>query len=135
MLVVLVPVALVQIKLARLRDGMERLVNDAFVAKRLVVVAFVEVTLVKTPVDGVVLPMAMLLSAPDVIAAASIDPVESIVKPFTTIASEMELFGSVRLPVTARFVLVVFVPVAFPHSIPEGAIVPTERFPNWAFVA
>jgi hypothetical protein len=63
------------------------------------------------------LPMASvtppLPSVPELMAEALILPVESIVRPFTTMASVTELLGNERPPVTARFVVVTDVPVAF----------------------
>ena len=74
-LVVFVPVAFVQVRpvSARLFERV-RLANVAFVAKRLVDVEFVAkefvlVVLVKTPVDGVVAPIAVLLMEPLAISA------------------------------------------------------------------
>ena len=52
-------------------------------------------------------------SVPELTAEALIEPVASMVRPFTTIASLTEPAGRERLPVTARFVEVVLVPVAF----------------------
>ena len=49
---------------------------------------------------------------PELMAVAFTLPVESMVKPFTTIASVTELEGRLKLPVTARLVDVVLVPVA-----------------------
>ena len=80
--VVLVPVALVQMMLVKL-DGVVpdktrlvkvalvpfKFVTEAFVAKNDVEVEFVVVTLVKTPDDGVTLPIGVLLIEPPVMVA------------------------------------------------------------------
>ena len=93
--------------------------------ERYVEVALVEVTFVNTPVFGVVAPMAVLLMVPPLIVRASV-----------TMPSVMELFGREMAPVTARFVLVVLVPVAFVQVSPEKAgAFATIRFVNRPVVA
>jgi hypothetical protein len=72
-------------------------VNRSVVAKASVAVADV-----KTAVLALEAPIGVELMVPP-----------SMVKAFTTIESVTELAGSVRTPVTARLVVVVFVPVAF----------------------
>ncbi len=64
-------------------------------ATKMVLVAnkLVEVALVKTPVDGVTAPIGVLLMVPP-----------EMVRPSTTNASVTELFGTVRLPETAKLV-------------------------------
>jgi hypothetical protein len=54
-----------------------------------------------------------LPSVPDLMAEALTLPVASIVSPFTTIASVTESFGRLRLPVTAKLVVVALVEVTF----------------------
>jgi hypothetical protein len=93
-------------------DGEERAPNAptlalavepvAVVKRRVVANASVAVADVKTAVLALEAPIGVELMVPP-----------SMVKAFTTIESVTELAGNVRTPVTARLVVVVFVPVAF----------------------
>lgn len=53
--------------------------------------------LVNTPVEGLTAPIGVLLIVPP-----------SIVRPFITMASVIELFGNVRVPLTAKLETVAF---------------------------
>jgi hypothetical protein len=93
-------------------DGEERAPNAptlalavepvAVVKRRVVANASVAVADVKAAVEALEAPIGVELMVPP-----------SIVRALTTMASVTELPGSVRTPVTARLVVVVFVPVAF----------------------
>ena len=63
----------------------------------------------KSPKDRVTAPLP---SVPELTALALTLPVLSMVRLFETMASVTELLGKVRLPVTARLVVLVLVPVA-----------------------
>ena len=88
-------------------------------AKRLVVVTLVEVRLVKIPVDGVELPIGVLLIVPPEIVRASV-----------TMPSVMELAGKLTPPLIERLVLVRLVVVALAaKKLVEVRVVP-EAFVN-----
>ena len=85
----------------------ERFVMVPFVANKFVEVADVEVAFVKTAVEAVFAPIGVLSIVPPLIVSA-----------FTTIASVTEFEGRERPPVTAKFVVVALVPVAFVQMRP-----------------
>ena len=104
--VALVVVALVAKKLVVVIEVAERFVGVKLAAVKvpdtykLVVVALLEVTLVKIPVEAPAAPMAVLLIVP-----------LSTVRPFTTIASVMELLGRLTVPEIFKLVEVALVDV------------------------
>ena len=67
----------------------------------------------KSPKDRVTAPLP---SVPELTALALTLPVLSMVRLFETMASVTELLGKVRLPVTARLVVLVLVPVALVYA-------------------
>ena len=87
-------------------------VNDSLVVVIEVNIPLVEVRLVKTPVLGVVAPIAEPL-----IGVLIIEPALIVILS-TTMASVIEFEGRLRAPLTYRLVLVIFVPVALRKVIP-----------------
>lgn len=78
-------------------------------------------------------------SVPELMAVALMEPVASMVSPFATFASVIELLGRESCPVTPRFVVVTLVPVAFVHekSVVESfvaAAVVAKKYVDVVFV-
>ena len=106
-------------------------------AKKLVDVALVEVTFVKTPVDGVVAPIVVpLIVPPEIVTFGETSPVALMVKAFSVVpdavakpSQEVEV-TLVRLPFVAmrlvakRLVDVTFVPVPFVKTRPWREVLP-----------
>ncbi len=82
------------------------MVEVAFTNTELVANKFVEVTLVNTAVEAPAVPIGVLLIEPP-----------SIVRPFTAIASVIELAGKGRTAVTARLVDVTDVAIVFTKTV------------------
>jgi hypothetical protein len=144
-LVVFVPVALVQTRFVKL-EGAEpvtvRFTTVALVAKRLVVVALVDVVSVNTPVEGVMLPICVpLIEPPEIVAlddvrfgafkvmmvpvSAFIVVPEAVAKPsqFVEVPSLKVKLEMVPLVVT-KFVTNKFVPVPFVKLVSCKSVAP-----------